>query len=234
MTTPLLLFRSIEALVENIVIVGSSGHAKVVIDIVEQAGRYRIAGLIDSFRPRGEETLGYPVLGTEQDLPHLIDAHGVAGLLVAIGDNHAREQVTTDLAALVPGLPCVSAVHPAARIGKASTIGAGTVVMAGAVINPCCTIGSGCIVNTNASLDHDGVMADFSSLAPGVVTGGNCRIGHGAAIGLGAMLRHRIAVGEHSVVGAGSVVLHDVEPYTVAYGNPARRVRARAPGDRYL
>ncbi|MEC4769405.1 hypothetical protein [Burkholderia cenocepacia] len=46
-----LLISSIEVLVENIVIVGSSGHAKVVIDVVEQAGRYRIAGLIDSFRP---------------------------------------------------------------------------------------------------------------------------------------------------------------------------------------
>ncbi|CAB3758474.1 transferase [Burkholderia sp. MSh2] len=219
---------------ENIVIIGSSGHAKVVIDIVEQAGRYRIAGLIDSFRPRGEETLGYPVLGAERDLPDLVDVHGVAGLLVAIGDNHAREKVTADLAARVPGLPCVSAVHPGARIGKASTIGAGTVVMAGAVINPCSTIGDGCIVNTHASLDHDGVMEDFSSLAPGVVTGGNCRIGRGAAIGLGAMLRHRISVGEHSVVGAGSVVLRDVEPYTVAYGNPARRIRARAAGERYL
>ncbi|RXV72428.1 acetyltransferase [Burkholderia stabilis] len=219
---------------ENIVIVGSSGHAKVVIDIVEQAGQYRIAGLIDAFRPRSEETLGYPVLGTERDLPDLIAVHGIAGLLVAIGDNHARANVTADLAALVPGLPCVSAVHPAARIGKASTIGAGTVVMAGVVINPCCAIGDGCIVNTNASLDHDGVMEDFSSLAPGVVTGGNCRIGRGAAIGLGAMLRHRIEVGEHSVVGAGAVVLRDVEPYTVAYGNPARRIRARAAGERYL
>ena len=220
---------------ENIVIVGSSGHAKVVIDIVEQAARYRIAGLIDSFRPPGEETLGYAVLGAERDLPQLVDKHGIAGLLVAIGDNHARENVTAGLAALVPGLPRVSAVHPAARVGKASTIGAGTVVMAGAVINPSCAIGEGCIVNTNASLDHDGVMEDFSSLAPGVVTGGNCRIGRGAAIGLGALLRHRIAVGEHSVVGAGALVLHDVEPYTVAYGNPARRIRARAAADeRYL
>ncbi|AOI77329.1 acetyltransferase [Burkholderia sp. NRF60-BP8] len=219
---------------ENIIIVGSSGHAKVVIDIVEQAGRYRIAGLIDSFRTPGEQTLGYAVLGAERDVPQLVDRHGIVGLLVAIGDNHAREAVTAGLAALVPGLPRVSAVHPAACVGKASTIGAGTVVMAGAVINPSCSIGEGCIVNTNASLDHDGVMADFSSLAPGVVTGGNCRIGRGAAIGLGAMLRHRIAVGEHSVVGAGAVVLHDVEPYTVAYGNPARRIRARAADERYL
>ncbi|AKL99932.1 MULTISPECIES: acetyltransferase [Burkholderia cepacia complex] len=219
---------------ENIVIVGSSGHAKVVIDIVEQAGRYRIAGLIDSFRPRGEETLGYAVLGAEHDLRQLIGTHGITGLLVAIGDNHARETVTAGLAAIAPGLPCVSAVHPAARIGKASTIGAGSVVMAGAVINPCCTIGEGCIVNTNASLDHDGVMEGFSSLAPGVVTGGNCRIGHGAAVGLGAMLRHRIAVGEYSVVGAGAVVLRDVAPYSVAYGNPARRIRDRAAGERYL
>lgn len=32
---------------DNIVIIGSSGHAKVIIDIVQQEGKYNIAGLLD-------------------------------------------------------------------------------------------------------------------------------------------------------------------------------------------
>jgi acetyltransferase-like isoleucine patch superfamily enzyme len=106
--------------------------------------------------------------------------------------------------------------------------------MAGAVINPSCTIGRFCIVNTKASLDHDSVMDDFSSLAPGVTVGGNCRIGTHSAIGIGAVLRHGITIGDHTVVGAGSLVMSCVESFSVAYGVPARRIRDRRQGDKYM
>ncbi|ASL44131.1 Putative acetyltransferase EpsM [Burkholderia sp. AD24] len=221
---------------QNIVLVGSSGHAKVVIDIVERQARYRIVGLIDAFRKVGETTLGYAVLGSESDLLALAAEHDLKGVIVAIGDNSVRAKVTAKVADICASLslPFVSAVHPSASIGKETTIGAGTVVMAGAVINPACRIGRGCIVNTRASLDHDSVMVDYSSLAPGVTTGGNCHIGSHAAVSIGAVLRHGIAIGEHSVVGAGSLVLSAVEAFSIAYGSPAKKVRDRQPGDKYL
>ena len=219
---------------ENIVLLGSSGHARVIIDIVEKEARYSLAGLIDPVRSAGETTLGYPVLGTVNDLPQLIPAHGLTGIIVAIGDNYVRAQATARIEGLCPGLPFVNAVHPTACIGKETAIGPGTVVMAGAVLNPGCQVGRLCIVNTKASLDHDSTMADFSSLAPGVTTGGNCRIGSYSAVSIGAVLRHGISIGEHSVVGGGSLVLNDVEPFCVAYGVPARKIRDRKPGDKYL
>ncbi|CAB3738815.1 Putative acetyltransferase EpsM [Paraburkholderia sediminicola] len=219
---------------QNIVLVGSSGHAKVVIDVVEKQGCYRIAGLIDAFRTPGEETLGYRVLGGEADLPGLAAEHDLKGLIVAIGDNYVRAKVAAKVADVCPQLPFVSALHPAASVGKGTRIGAGTVVMAGAVINADCRVGQFCIVNTKASLDHDCVMDDFSSLAPGVTTGGNCRVGSHAAVSIGAVLRHGITIGEHSVVGAGSIVLKAVDAFSVTYGNPAKRIRDRQKGDKYL
>ncbi len=219
---------------DNIVLLGSSGHAKVILDIVEKAARYRVAGLIDSTREIGGDVLGYRVLGREHDLPELIRALGVQGIILAIGDNYVRSRAAARIAELCPALPFVSAVHPAAAIGRDATLGPGTVVMAGAVVNPGCRIGESCIVNTNASLDHDSVMADFSSLAPGVTTGGNCAIGSHSAVSIGAVLRHGVTVAEHSVIGAGSLVLDDIDPYCVAYGIPAKKVRERQKGDRYL
>ncbi|MGB8419087.1 acetyltransferase [Paraburkholderia sp.] len=219
---------------QNIVLVGSSGHAKVIIDIVEKQGRYRIAGLIDAFRAVGEATLGYPVLGGESDLDRLVTEHDLKGVIVAIGDNSVRAKVADKVADVCPQLPFVNAVHPAASVGKGTSMGAGTVVMAGAVINADCRVGRLCIVNTKASLDHDCIMEDFSSLAPGVTTGGNCRIGSHAAVSIGAVLRHGITIGEHSVVGAGSIVLKAVDAFSVTYGNPATKVRGRQPGDKYL
>jgi sugar O-acyltransferase (sialic acid O-acetyltransferase NeuD family) len=216
------------------VLVGSSGHTKVVIDIVEKEGRYRIVGLIDDFRSIGEKTLGYSIIGAQTDLPALVSEYSLGGIIVAIGDNAVRAEVADKARGLCPELPFAVAVHPGACIAKAATIGLGSVVMAGCVLGPCCAVGRSCIVNTKATLDHDSAMEDYSSLAPGATTGGNCRICRCAAVGIGAVLRHGITVGEHSVVGAGATVLRDVEPFAVVYGTPARKIRDREKGEKYL
>jgi sugar O-acyltransferase (sialic acid O-acetyltransferase NeuD family) len=219
---------------DSIVLVGSSGHARVIIDIIEREGKYRIAGLLDRFRKVGEHTLGYAVLGQEEDLPRLVLEHGLQGTMVAIGDNSIRATETARVMECCPGMKLVTAVHPGARIGKGVSIGEGTAIMAGVVVNPCCTVGRSCILNTNSSLDHDSWMDDFSSLGPRAVTGGNCHVGRYSAIGIGAILLQQIEVGEHTVVGAGATVLRNLGSFQVAFGTPAKSVRSRQAGDKYL
>ena len=174
------------------------------------------------------------MLGQEEDLPELVATYGLRGAIVAVGDNFVRASVADKIQAICPDLPFVSVVHPRASIGTDVSIGDGTVVMSGATISPCCSVGRCCVINTNASLNHDSVMEDFSSLAPGATTGGNCHIGRYSAIGIGAVLVHRVRIGVHSVVGAGSTVLNDIGPYCVAYGTPAKEIRPRPPGEKYL
>ncbi|MBN2991573.1 acetyltransferase [Pseudomonas cedrina subsp. fulgida] len=218
----------------KILLVGSSGHAKVILDIVEKQGLYTVLGLIDSFRAIGDEVLGYSVIGRESDLPKILAEYSVEGVIVAIGDNSIRGEVSARISELCPHLPFVCAIHPSATIGKGVSIGSGTVVMAGAVVNPCSAVGKFCIINTLAALDHDSVMGDFSSLAPSAVTGGGCKIGKFSAIGIGASLSHGVNVGEHAVVGGKSMVLSDVDPFSVYYGVPAKRIRSRQKSEKYL
>jgi len=219
---------------DNIVIIGSSGHAKVVIDIVRKEGKFNIVGLLDKFRSVGDQTLGYPILGKEEDLPNLIRVHCLKGAIIAIGDNFTRSKVASRIKTISPELPFVRAIHPTASIANEVVIEEGTVVMAGVSINPCTSIGRFCILNTHSSLDHDSVLADFASLAPGATTGGNCQIGEYSAISIGAILIHGITIGAHSVVGAGSLVIKSIESFVVAYGAPAKVIRSRLPGDKYL
>ena len=218
----------------NIIVVGSSGHAKVVVDIIERENKFNIVGFCDSFRSVGEETAGYAVLGGEADLPDLISKHSIMGAIVAIGDNSIRLKVASAIRGICPDLRFVSAIHPSSSIGKDVVIGEGTVIMAGAVVNSNSSVGKFCILNTLSSLDHDSVLGDFASLAPGVRTGGSCRIGRLSAIGIGAVLAHNICVGEEAVIGAGSTVMKDVDSFIVAYGTPAKVIRRRESGERYL
>ena len=219
---------------EPLLIVGSSGHAKVIIDIVEKEGRYDIVGLLDAFKEKGSKVCDYEILGKEEDLPELMKKFSNVHVIIAIGDNHTRQLVYDKLLSVVPAVSFGNAIHPSAVIGRDVTWGKGIVVMAGATINSGSEIGDFTIINTQASLDHDGKMGAFSSLAPGVICGGNVSIGNFSAISIGATVKHGITIGEHSVIGAGSVVLKDCDKESVYYGAPARFIRKRAVGEKYL
>jgi sugar O-acyltransferase (sialic acid O-acetyltransferase NeuD family) len=224
----------VDAQIENIVVIGASGHAKVVLDIVEKAGRHRIVGLIDSYKERGATCGGYSVIGAELELAEMVRRGEVQGGIIAVGDNWVRHKLMQRILELAPGFPFVTAVHPSAQLGRDACIGQGTAVMAGAVINSGARVGEFCIVNTNASLDHDCAMGDFSCLMPGATAGGNVRIGRFSVVALGARVIHGITIGDHVVVGAGATVLSDLPDRSVAWGTPARIMRTRQPGEKYL
>ncbi len=219
---------------DKIIIAGISGHSKVIIDIVEKQQKYELVGLTDKTAPRGTDVLGYPVLGTDEDLSEIVRQFGVVGGIVGVGDNWLRSRIAEKIKEIRPEFRFVTAIHPSAQIAKGTTLGEGTVVMAGVTVNSCCTIGRFCILNTQASLDHDSEMNDFSSIAPGVTAGGNVRIGAFSAVGIGATLIHGVEIGEHAVIGANAGVLKNIASHKVAYGTPAKVVRDREVGERYF
>lgn len=218
----------------RILLLGASGHAKVVADAARQEGHWEIVGFLDQNAQPGQRHYGSPVLGTEDDLPRLTEELGLVGVFVSIGDNHQRQQAVSRIRRLCPQLQFASIVHPSASVAEGVLIGEGSVLMAGCRINADARVGAHCILNTQASLDHDSVLEDYASLAPGATVGGNTLIGTGSAISLGASVIHGVRIGAHVVVGAGSTVLGNLPDGVVAYGTPARAVRSREPADRYL
>jgi acetyltransferase-like isoleucine patch superfamily enzyme len=145
----------------RVVVVGCSGHARVVLDAIEEADSYQIVGLLDAFKLPGTELLGYKTIGLEEDLAPLLSASVCDFAFVAIGDNWKRWRVVERLMQLAPGVRFATVIHPTARIARGVQIGQGTVVMAGASVGTGCRIGEFCILNTGASLDHDGTMEDY-------------------------------------------------------------------------
>ncbi|MDZ4815079.1 MAG: acyltransferase [Verrucomicrobiota bacterium] len=71
------------------------------------------------------------------------------------------------------------------------------------------------------TLGHDPQSPEFAD------EGGEVIIGDRAWIGYGAMILPGVRIGEGAIVGAGSVVTKNVEPYTIVAGNPAREVGKR-------
>lgn len=218
----------------RIVFVGASGHAGVALDAIERRGSYEVLGFFDSFREPGEEAYGYPVHGPEDRFPAFLGAHPDCAVHVAIGDNFRRQRMHERLRELAPGIRFAAVVHPFSSVSARASIGEGALVLAGAIVCAGARVGEGCLLNTGSSLDHDCTMDAFASLGPATVVGGNVRVGACSAIAIGATVLHGRRIGEHSIIGAGAVVVRDMPDRCVAFGVPARIVRERMPGDAYL
>lgn len=206
---------------ERIFVFGASGHAKVVIDIIERQGLYEIAFLVDdNLALKGLDFFGYPVIGGKTDLIELPDRPSKG--IVAIGNNHARIAVAAWL--VTNGFGLVKAVHPSAQVGRDVTIGEGSVLMAGSVINSGARIGRNVIINTRASVDHDCVVGDGAHLAPGSILCGTVTVGEGSFVCAAATIIPNLTIGSYVTVGAGSTVLGDVPDGLVVAGVPAREL----------
>lgn len=202
---------------EKIFVFGASGHAKVVIDIIEKQGLFVVACLVDdALGLAGKEVYGYPVIGGREE----ILAANIKKGIVAIGNNGARCAVADWL--ISKGINLVSVAHPSAQIARGVSLGGGTVIMAGAVVNSDTIIGRNVIINTKAGIDHDCVVGDGVHIAPGATLCGTVRVGNGAFIGAGAIIAPNISVGNDSTVGAGATVLHNISSNVTAVGTPAR------------
>lgn len=203
----------------KIFIFGASGHAKVVIDIIERQGLYDIAFLIDDDPIlKGNEVYGYSVLGGKAELVTRRDA--VIGGVVAIGSNTARAKVAAWL--VEKGFPLVSVIHPSAQIARGCLLGDGTVVMAGAIVNSDTRIGDNVIVNTCASVDHDCIIDNSVHIAPGATLCGAVTIGQGTFVCAGATIIPNLKIGRNVTVGAGSTVLRDVPDGVTVVGCPEK------------
>ncbi|SPF50408.1 Acetyltransferase [Candidatus Sulfopaludibacter sp. SbA4] len=197
-------------------ILGGGGHAKVVIDILEQAGEVEIAGFVSL---AGEPAIcGYPRLGSDDALDDMLRA-GVQSAFVAIGDNQRRMDCIGSLQR--QGFHLINAISPAAIVSRHATLCQGIAVMPGAVINAGSRIEDGAIVNTNASVDHDCVIGTCAHVAPGTTLAGCVRLGEGVFLGTGSSVIPNITIGSWTTVGAGAVVLADLPDHVVAVGVPA-------------
>jgi sugar O-acyltransferase (sialic acid O-acetyltransferase NeuD family) len=197
----------------KIVIAGAGGHGAIVADILREEA---VGFVDDNAELHGTTILGLPVLGSIASLPK-IDHDAI---VVAIGDNRARREMTERL--IAAGERLARAIHPFTSIAPSATIGDGAMLSAGAIILPRAVIGRGVIVNTKGSVDHDSVVGDFAHVSAGATVGANVRIGDESLVALGASVVSGYRVGARTIVGAGAVVVRDVPDDVTVLGVPAR------------
>jgi len=192
-----------------LLLVGAGGHALACIDVIEAQGGFRIRGLLGLPEEKGEQRLGYPVLGCDEDLPAF--AQPGTNALVCVGQIKSPEprmRLFVRLRELGYILPAV--VAPTAWVSPYARIGAGSIVMHGAIVNAGAQIGENCIINTRALVEHGTHIGDHCHVSTGALLNGDVEVGEGSFIGSGSRIKEGVRIGRRCIVGLGATVLSNL------------------------
>ena len=150
----------------------------------------------------------------------LVQPNEVKRVAVAVAQPRIRYEIVRRLdAASIPLLSIWSSNH---------VIMDDAIIGEGALISPFVTFTSNIRVgrcfhaNLYSYVEHDCVIGDYVTFAPGAKSNGNVTIGDFAYIGSGAVIRQGLTIGAGAVVGMGAVVTKDVPPGVTVVGNPAK------------
>jgi sugar O-acyltransferase (sialic acid O-acetyltransferase NeuD family) len=202
----------------KLLIIGASGHGKVIADIALKMNKWESIAFLDDDE-NIKQSMNIEVIGKSSDVTKHIQDYDI---FVAIGNNTTRERIQKNLEKLGASIPVL--VHPGATIGKQVEIGFGTAVMAGVVINCCTRIGKGCIINTGATIDHDNIVEDYVHISPGANLAGTVKVGKGTWIGIGSVVSNNISIVSNCKIGAGAVVVRDIDEVGIYVGVPVKRL----------
>ena len=202
---------------KQVVIIGASGHGKVIADIVLKSGDI-VKGFLDDSEVLGDSFVGYPVLGKIKDFRNYLEYC----FIVAIGNANIREMVANEL----NSVDWYTAIHPSAVISSIGVdIGAGSVIMPNSVVNSYAKIGKHCIINTSAIVEHDNYIDDFTHVSVAASLAGSVKVGKKTWIGIGAIVSNNVTICEDCYIGAGAVVVKDINKAGTYVGVPAKIIK---------
>lgn len=194
---------------KSIYIYGASGHGLVVADIAKACGYEEIIFIDDG----DNEYLTFEDMKTNNSIP----------LVFGVGSNKTRKKLLEKVFAC--GFEIVTLIHPSAIVSSSAIVGVGTVIMPNVVVNIYGKIGDGVILNTGCIIEHECIIKDFVHISPNVSLAGNVKVGQFTHIGIGSCVIQGNFIGENCILGAGSVVVENIENNKVCYGNPCKEVR---------
>ena len=194
---------------KKLMIYGAGGLGREVKSMLSQCTEsFELIGFLDDGCEAGKIVEGIPVLGGLTGLSkYSHDVH----VVLAIGDPKVKAEV---LRQIKPewNVQYATIIHNRATIQALEfvQIGVGSIIAAGSVLTTGIRVGAHVLINLNVTVGHDSVIGECSSIMPGVSIAGEVALGREVMIGSGADIINRIRIGDQAIIGAGSVVNHDI------------------------
>lgn len=201
---------------KRVVIIGAGGHAKVIADIIIKSGDEVVGFLDDNYLKNTKIISELKTVGKISDCVEMQKNDDKLYFIIAIGNNNIRRNIAEKY-----DLNYYTAIHPDAVIGLEVQIDKGTVIMANACINSNAIIGKHCIINTGAVIEHDNIIEDAVHISPNATLCGTVKVGANTHIGAGSVVKNNTNITHDCTIGAGAVVVKDIEESGIYVGVPA-------------
>lgn len=206
---------------KQLIIVGGGGMGRSVYCIAQGSIGYNEDFVIKGFLDDNSNSLdgfnGYPpVIST-------IDAYIIQNddvFVCAIGSTKTKQKVCEKL--ITKGAKFFSLLSKTAIIRQNAQIGDGSIIADYASVGADAIIGQNCLVQTYSIVAHDCVLGDYVRIDTHSVCVGGVRVENCATIHTGAVISHKVVVGENSIVAACSFVIRKVKPNSTVFGNPSK------------
>ena len=211
---------------KDLVIIGAGGFGREVAWLVEDINginkEWNLLGFIDENEDNHGKVLnGYKVLGGFDFLKDKKDIFYIC----AIGNAKVKKMIVEEKCIKYKIKPA-TLIHPSVIMSKKNNnIDEGCVVCAGSIITVNTKINKHVIVNLDCTIGHDVSIEDYVTIYPSVNLSGNCNIGKCVEIGTGTQVIQGKSIGEYSIVGAGSVVINNIENNRTVVGVPAKVIK---------
>lgn len=210
-----------------LVIIGGSGHGCVIESCVNDNRRrfndyeWNVVGFCNDY---DDEVDGYPVLGKLSDIPRLVsEGYYFSWGIHLMADNYLTAELFSKIE--VPDDRWATVVHGSAFIDSSVVLGPGVFVMYNAYIAPRTKIGKCALIKANTNIGHDVICDDLCHVAMGATIVSCSSIGRCADVAVGSTMLAHTSIGDYSMLGAASLLTHDIPEGEIWIGNPARKLR---------
>lgn len=210
---------------KNIVIIGAGGVGREVSLIIQQINEleqtWNLLGFIDDNTDNwGKVINGYSVIGGIDSLEFLSND---TYIVIAIANYKVKRNIVNKIN---NKFKFATIVHPKVWIHDYMTVGEGTIIYEGAILTANIEIGNHVIISPKCGVGHDSIIKDYVSLLWNVNVSGNDLIEEGVMMGSGSTVIQGKKIGKGSIIGAGAVVVNDIESFSTAVGVPAKVIKS--------
>ncbi|WP_270639887.1 NeuD/PglB/VioB family sugar acetyltransferase [Longibaculum muris] len=206
----------------DIYIVGASGFGREVAWLIEELGTWNIAGFIDDNESIQNTIINnIPVIGNTD---FLLDMKDNINVVIAIGNPYIREKIVQKL--ISKETICFpNIIAKDVRISKYVKMGIGNIICTGTILTTNILLGNFNHINLDCTVGHDVVLNDYITVYPSVNISGNVNIDDYSELGTGSKIIQGKTLAKSVVLGAGAVVVKNLEESGTYIGIPVRRIR---------
>lgn len=209
-------------MVKDIYIIGASGFGREVAWLIEELEDWKVAGFIDDNKNIQNTVINdIPVVGK---LDFLEKVNEETYVTIAIGNPKIRKKISEALTKnkniIFPNI-----IAKNVRIDKTLELGIGNIICTNNILTTNINIGNFNHINLCCTIGHDAILHSYVTVYPGVNISGNVEIGNVSEIGTGAKIIQGKHISSNVIIGAGSVVVKDIEEEGTYVGVPIRKIK---------